>query len=224
MNLKDIKPVIVLRNLWIILLILSPIIVYGWQDFSFDAGQSISVNGTTGNVGVGSPSPSSKLDVQGTVRATGFSGNGSLLTNIPNAGISGLATVATTGSYTDLINKPSVDQVYDGTTLRSNAVWYVSSATVTSGIAVFQLTTDGTSTGTSVFPNGVLLKSVSPTPNDATAVFGYSWLFSNSNKTLTVTVNKSSPTGVIALLGINILGSPVAAANGTVVNISVVGY
>lgn len=184
------------------------------------------VMGENGNIGIGSAHPSQSVDVNGTVRSTYFIGNGSQVTNIASGNINGLATVATSGSYNDLSNKPSINglQIYDGTTLRNNGISYVSSATVSSGVAVFQLTTDGTSTGTAIFPNSVLTKSASPTPNDATAVFGYSWVFTNSNKTLTVTVNKSTPTGVIALLGISILGAPVAAANGTVVNITLLGY
>lgn len=137
-----------------------------------------------------------------------------------------LAAVATSGAYSSLTGVPSIPvvQAYDGTTQRLGAFPVFGSASVATGVATFYLTADGTSTGTALFPNSVITNSVSVTPNDAISLYGFSWVFSNSNKTLTVTVNKSSATGVIALLGINILGAPISAANGTTVKLTVWGY
>lgn len=137
-----------------------------------------------------------------------------------------LATVATTGAYSDLTGSPNIPvvQAYNNATQRLGAFPIFASSTVATGVAVFYLTTDGTSTGTAIFPNSVITDSVNVTPNDSTALYGLSWAFTNSNKTLTVTVNKSSSTGVISLLGLNLLGSPIAAANGTTVKLQVWGY
>lgn len=129
-----------------------------------------------------------------------------------------LTTVATTGSYTDLSNKPTIGIAYDGTTQRTNSFPFFGSATVSSGVAVFNITTDGTSGGTTLFPNGVIQNSVNLTVSDATAAYQMSYAFSNSNKTLTVTANKLTTANILS----GILGQ--AQANGTVIKLQVSGY
>lgn len=129
-----------------------------------------------------------------------------------------LATVATSGAYSDLSGVPVIDKIYEGTSLRSGAVGIFKSATVSSGVAVFNLTTDGTSTGAALFPNGVIADSISTIVNDATASYQMSWAFSNSNKTLTVTANKLSTANILT----GVLGQ--AAANSAVVKLSIWGY
>lgn len=107
---------------------------------------------------------------------------------------------------------------YEGTTQHINSFPIFKSATVASGVAVFNMTTDGTSGSTSLCPNGIIQDSVNPSVNDATASYQMSWAWSNSNKTLTVTANKLTTSNILT----GILGQ--AAANAAVVKVSVWCY
>lgn len=129
-----------------------------------------------------------------------------------------LATVATTGLYSDLTGKPSLGVSYEGTTQRINSFPIFKSVTVASGVAVFNLTSDGTSGGTALFPNGVIQDSVNVFVSDATASYQMSYAFTNSNKTLTVTTNKLTTANILT----GVLGQ--SAANGSVVKLQVWGY
>lgn len=111
-----------------------------------------------------------------------------------------------------------VIQAYEGTTQRTGTFPIFKSVTVSGGTAVFNLTSDGTSGGTALFPNGVIADSVNATVSDATASYQMSWAFSNSNKTLTVTANKLTTANILT----GVLGQ--ATANGSVVKLSVWGY
>lgn len=132
-----------------------------------------------------------------------------------------LATVATSGVYADLTSKPSIpasQQAYEGTTLRSNAFPIIKSATVSSGVAAFHLTADGTAGGTALFPNGVIQDSINLYVNDSTAAYQMAFVFSNANKTVTITANKLTTANILS----GILGQ--AAANGAVIKLQVWGY
>lgn len=109
-------------------------------------------------------------------------------------------------------------KAYEGTTAHANSIEYFGHGTVASGVAVFQLTSDGTSTGTALFPNGIIQDSVSLTVSDATASYQMSYAFTNSNKTLTVTANKLTTANILS----GILGQ--SAANGAVIKLTVFGY
>lgn len=131
--------------------------------------------------------------------------------------VTGLATVATSGAYGDLTGIPTIGKAYVGTTAKGNAFPAFLSATVASGVAVFQFTVDGTSTGAPLFPNEVFTDSVCPAINDASAAYQIGWAWSNGNKTLTVTVNKL---GLVNILS-GLIGQ--SAANGAVVKVTAWG-
>lgn len=155
------------------------------------------------------------------------------------------ATVATTGVYSDLSGKPTIpaaqvqsdwsqsntgisDYVknkpvlltkgYEGTAARNNIYPAFKTATVSSGAVNIYLTDDNTSTGNAIFPNGIITSSVNFVLNDATAAYQIAWVFTNSNKTVAVTVNKLGTANLLT----GILGQ--AAANGISINLSVWGY
>lgn len=134
--------------------------------------------------------------------------------------ITGLATVATSGSYNDLGSKPTIPVVkaYQGITSRLNAFPIFKSGTVASGTVAFHLTDDGLSTGNALFPNGIIDESVNAYVSDAAASYQMSHAWSNGNKTLTVTVNKLTTSNILS----GILGQ--AQANTAVVRLQVWGY
>lgn len=106
-----------------------------------------------------------------------------------------------------------------GTTAKTGTFRVYQTGTITTaGTMVFQLTADGTSTGTALFPNETFTDSVQPIVNDPTSSYQFGWAFSNSNKTLTVTVNKLTTANLLT----GVLGQA-AAPTGTVVKLVVEG-
>lgn len=126
------------------------------------------------------------------------------------------ATVATSGSYADLSNKPNIGRAVVGITEKTGSFRIYQNATVASGVAVFQLTVDGTAGGAALFAE-VYADSVQPAVSDALASYQMSWAFSNSNKTLTVTANKLTTANILT----GILGQ--TPANGAVVKLTIEG-
>lgn len=137
--------------------------------------------------------------------------------------------IGTSGQYLNGLGTPvnfpaiAANQAYENTTQRLNPILINKSVAVAGGAgnAVFNLTNDGTSTGTSLCPNGVMLNSPNLSVNDATAPYQFSWAWSNSNKTMTVLAQKASG---LAVLTFTLLGIPAPVANGTSVNATTICY
>lgn len=115
----------------------------------------------------------------------------------------------------------SIGSSYPGFTIGLNLLAdYTNTATTTSGTATFYLTDTKMSTGNALYSN---ITYVNPVVNDLAANYIYSWTISVDKKTLTLNSKSASPTGVIALLGISVLGAPINVTNGTVISILVKG-
>jgi len=95
------------------------------------------------------------------------------------------------------------------------------SGTVSGGTVVFNLTDDNTSGGNAYFSN-VYKESANFWVDDATRQYQFGgWTLSVNKKTLTMTVNQIG--AAVSVLGISVLSAPIAAPNGTVVNMTVRG-
>lgn len=156
-----------------------------------------------------------------TVATSGVYADLSAKPSIPAAQIQSDWTQASSGALDFVKNKPSIpsaQQAYEGTTLRAGAFPIIKSATVSSGVAVFNLTADGTAGGTALFPTGVIQDSINLFVNDATAAYQMAVVFSNSNKTVTITANKLTTANILT----GILGQ--ISANGAVIKLQIWGY
>lgn len=150
------------------------------------------------------------------ISASFFANNASTSPYIASSTQNGFMSSAMASKLAGLNASTSI--AYEGTTQRVNSFPIFKSATVASGVAVFNLTADGTSGGTALCTNGVIQDSVNAVANDATASYQWSYAFTNSNKTLTITVNKLTTANILT----GLLGQ--SAANGAVVKMSVYCY
>lgn len=182
------------------------------------AGKTGTVTLVKGDVGLGNVDNTSDANKPvSTATQTALDGKAATSHTHSAGSITGLATVATTGAYSDLSGKPGITTVYDGTTQRTATIVF-KSATVSGGTAVFHITNDGLSTGTALCANGPITTSVNPIVNDSNASYQFGWAWSNGNKTLTVTANNFTTANILT----GLLGQ--AQANGKTVNVSVACY
>lgn len=117
-----------------------------------------------------------------------------------------------TGLQTALDNKV---QGYSGGTLKTGAKVISKHATASSGTAVFYLTDSELVGGNALCPNQVWEDSIQVYVNNAAASYQWSEAVTNSNKTLTVTINKLTTANILS----GILGQ--AVVNSEVVRLTV---
>lgn len=121
-----------------------------------------------------------------------------------------------TNDAVTLVQMNSIPRIWVNGVQKTGVKGCYTSATVSSGTVIFNLTTDGTTNGAAIF-NNVYQASMNWWVNDATVQYqvgGYT--ISGNKKQLTLTMNK---------LGTVLLGiiQTVAAANGVTVYLSIYG-
>lgn len=128
------------------------------------------------------------------------------------------------GTGTETTFPAIVNYCYEGTTKHTNCVTYSNALTVSSGTVTANFTTDGTSSGPSIFPTGnLIVSSMNIACNDNSVPYSISFPTgtTSSTKSVVFTVNKAS--GILTILTLSVLGAP-AAANGSTCNIQATGY
>lgn len=161
---------------------------------------------TTGNA-----TTATKLETSRTINGVSFDGTG----NITITDSTKLTIPTGTSSQVVLGNGTL------GTLPTLPIVDYFNTATTTSGVATFYLTSDKTSTGTALYS---VVDLIMPIINDATLNYTYGFSTYNSlTKSITVTAKVSAGINV-ALLGLTLLGAPASVPNGTSIQVLVKGH
>lgn len=170
--------------------------------------------GDTGSTGVTGPSGSN-----GTNGSTGIQGIQGVKGDTGLTGSTGsIGLTGATGSTG--VTGPGITAYHNGS-LVSSPKQYTGSNAISGGAGnvVFNLTTDGTTSGPAIFTNIHFMKAEI---NDSSTNYNYAYTITNSNKLLTI--NCKSPAILTpALLGISVLGLAVNTANATTVTIIVKG-
>lgn len=122
----------------------------------------------------------------------------------------------TTGLIGSLALRPTI---YQGAVQKAGAKLFCKAVLTVAGVAIFQLTDDGTAGGNALFQN-VYDASVDFEVNDAANSYRYGWSLSADKKTLTVTVNRQAPT---TILGMSVLGGLNPTTDGTQVRLTLWG-
>jgi len=157
---------------------------YATKDFNIknNSQSFLFVSGSTGNVGIGSQAPGQMLDVNGTVKATAFIGNGALLTGVPSS------TVWTTTNTND-VYLPNSGNVGIGTTITMTAALSVMNGNVGIGTWVpAQLFTIGNNLASIDSSGNISGSSISAGANNSSLgniiLHGHATVWSNTDNTI----------------------------------------
>ena len=164
----------------------------------------MTMDGSTSRVGIGTITPTTKLDVSGTVNATAFTGP---ITGAVTGNVTGNITGDLTGTVT---GSASLNLLKTGGTLTGTLT---SRAILPSADSTYNLGTDGTRFASAFFDtlDATEIKSQGVTINDNEIVA------SRSNDNL---VLKGAGTGAVVLDGLQITGTGLSATDSTSVTIN----
>lgn len=174
--------------------------------FDVPTGTTSQVVRGDGTLGTGVTLPITQSDVTGLTSSLSNS-----LSRANHTGSQAESTV--TNLTTDLSNRVTA---YSGSTQKANAKILSKHATASSGTVVFYLTDNELVGGNALCPNMVWEDSIQIYVNNAAASYQWSEAVTNSNKTLTVTINKLTTSNILT----GILGQ--AAVNAEVVRLTVI--
>lgn len=149
-----------------------------------------------------------------------YTGSNQARSNKKTVHVSSDTSVILSSDTADMMLRTS-QYYYNGNMITNPKPAYYGAAAVSGGggAAIFYITTNGLSNGPAIYAN---VHNVTPIINDGTGNWNYGWVVSGDKRAVTVTASKSTSTN-IAVLGLNLLGAPIAAANGTVITVTVKG-
>jgi hypothetical protein len=149
--------------------------------------QDASILIMNGNVGIGSTLPAQQIDVNGTVQATYFKGNGSLLTNLPVGQwtINGTQMYYTSGNVGIGTSTPlSQFDVYGNVLLRNGNIYIPSTTSLVGNVGI----------GTYGYSTGLLLHTANTNPLKVLSSYPTSYPSSTGTFTNSQTVGISTST------------------------------